>query len=176
MNFMTAAAASAILAPARHRQGFPMTIAIGQPAPDFTLPTENGPMSLADFRSRKLVLYFYPKDDTSGCTSQAKAFRDDYQKFLDAGAAILGVSRDPLASHARFRAKHSLPFALGADEDGTVCEAYGVWKQKSMYGRTYMGIERTTVLIDENGVVVQIWPKVKVTGHSAAVLAALGAA
>jgi len=150
-----------------------MSVTIGQPAPAFTLPTEDGPVSLADYRGKRLVLYFYPKDDTSGCTSEAKAFRDDHPRFAGLSAEILGISRDPVASHAKFRAKHALPFALAADEDGKVCEAYGVWKQKSMYGRTFMGIERTTVLIDEAGMVARIWPKVKVGGHSEDVLKAL---
>ena len=108
---------------------------IGTPAPDFAMDADGGPGRLADFRGKPLVLYFYPKDDTSGCTSEAKAFRDAYAAFQTAGIAILGVSKDSVASHAKFRAKHALPFPLGADPDGAVCEAYGVWKKKSMYGR-----------------------------------------
>lgn len=150
-----------------------MTITPGQPAPAFTLPTDDGTASLVDYRGKRLVLYFYPKDDTSGCTSEAKAFSDDFHRFGAHNAEILGVSRDSPASHAKFRAKHALPFPLASDADGSVCEAYGVWKQKSMYGRTYMGIERTTVLIDEAGLVRKVWPKVKVAGHSGAVLLAL---
>ncbi|MBI5162604.1 MAG: thioredoxin-dependent thiol peroxidase [Magnetospirillum sp.] len=150
-----------------------MTIALGQPAPAFSAQTDDGPVSLADFRGRRLVLYFYPKDDTSGCTGEAKAFRDAFDRFAAAGAAILGVSRDPVASHRKFRAKHALPFPLIADEDGSLSEAFGVWKEKSMYGRTYMGIERSTFLIDEAGVVTALWRKVKVSGHAAAVLKAL---
>lgn len=152
-----------------------MSVTIGDPAPAFTLPTDEGQVSLSDFLGKRVVLYFYPKDDTSGCTSEAKAFRDDHARYLALNAEILGVSRDSPASHAKFRAKHDLPFRLASDIEGTVCEAYGVWKQKSMYGRTYMGIERTTVLIDEKGLVKAVWAKVKVTGHSAAILAALAA-
>jgi len=152
-----------------------MSICVGQPAPGFTLPGEDGPISLEHYLGRRVVLYFYPKDDTSGCTSEAKAFRDLHAQFVGENAEILGVSRDGVASHVKFRAKHSLPFHLVSDEGGTLCESFGVWKQKSMYGRTYMGIERTTVLIDEAGLVRQIWAKVKVGGHADEVLAALKA-
>jgi peroxiredoxin Q/BCP len=145
---------------------------IGQSAPAFAMDCDDGPVSLADYRGKILVLYFYPKDDTSGCTSQAKAFRDAIAEYRAAGIEILGVSKDSVASHAKFRAKHDLPFRLGSDPDGTACEAYGVWKQKSMYGRQYMGIERSTVLIDREGVVRAEWRKVKVTGHAAEVLKA----
>ncbi len=150
-----------------------MTITVGEPAPAFTLPSDDGEVSLADYHGKRLVLYFYPKDDTSGCTTEAKAFGADFHRFGTHNAEILGVSRDSPASHAKFRAKHALPFALASDADGAVCEAYGVWKQKSMYGRSYMGIERTTVLIDEAGIVRKVWPKVKVNGHSDTVLSAL---
>jgi len=119
------------------------------------------------------VLYFYPKDDTSGCTSEAHQFRDDFPLFAVHKAEILGVSKDSIASHEKFRAKHSLPFPLVSDTEGALCEAYGVWKEKSMYGKKYMGIERSTFLIDENGVVVKAWRKVKVSGHAKEVLAAL---
>jgi peroxiredoxin Q/BCP len=145
---------------------------IGHPAPAFAMDCDDGTASLADYRGKILVLYFYPKDDTSGCTSQAKAFRDSIAEYRAAGIEILGISKDPVASHARFRAKHDLPFRLGSDSDGAVCEAYGVWKQKSMYGRQYMGIERSTFLIDRDGVVRGEWRKVKVTGHAALVLQA----
>jgi peroxiredoxin Q/BCP len=145
---------------------------IGHPAPAFAMDCDDGAASLADYRGKILVLYFYPKDDTSGCTSQAKAFRDSIAEYRAAGVEILGISKDPVASHARFRAKHDLPFRLGSDSDGAVCEAYGVWKQKSMYGRQYMGIERSTFLIDRDGVVRAEWRKVKVTGHSDLVLQA----
>ncbi len=145
---------------------------IGHPAPAFAMDCDDGTASLADYRGKILVLYFYPKDDTSGCTSQAKAFRDSIAEYQAAGIEILGVSKDSVASHAKFRAKHDLPFRLGSDSDGAVCEAYGVWKQKSMYGRQYMGIERSTFLIDRDGVVRGEWRKVKVTGHAADVLKA----
>ena len=149
-----------------------MTIEIGKPAPAFAMDCDDGPTSLAAHAGQCLVLYFYPKDDTSGCTSEAKAFRDAMEQFRAAGVAILGVSKDSVASHAKFRAKHELPFRLGSDPEGTVCEAYGVWKKKSMYGREYMGIERSTFLIDKDGVLRAEWRKVKVTGHAEAVLAA----
>lgn len=149
-----------------------MTIAPGTPAPDFAMETDDGKASLADYRGKVLMLYFYPKDDTSGCTSEAKAFRDAIAEYRAAGVEILGVSKDSVASHAKFRAKHELPFRLGSDPDGAVCEAYGVWKKKSMYGREYMGIERSTFLIDKDGVLRAEWRKVKVTGHAEAVLKA----
>ena len=151
-----------------------MTCIVGETAPDFSLPTDSGKTSLAQYSGQRLVLFFYPKDDTSGCTTEAKAFRDDLALYTDLNTHILGVSRDSPLSHVRFRAKHSLPFALASDESGAVCEAYGVWKEKSMYGRTYMGIERTTILIDEAGIVRRLWNKVKVNGHSKDVLKALG--
>ena len=150
-----------------------MTVTVGQPAPQFSVETDEGPRSLADYRGKRLVLYFYPKDDTSGCTSQAQQFRDEYLRFTVNKAEILGVSKDSIASHEKFKAKHSLPFALASDGDGALCKAYGVWKEKSMYGKKYMGIERSTFLIDENGVVVKEWRKVKVSGHSQDVLNAL---
>jgi thioredoxin-dependent peroxiredoxin len=150
-----------------------MSIEIGDKAPDFTLPTDgNGKVSLAKLRGQKVVLYFYPKDDTSGCTAEACGFRDSLPKFDKVEAAVIGVSRDSVASHDKFKKKHDLPFTLAADEDGTVCERYGVWVEKSMYGRKYMGIERATFLIDEKGVVRGVWRKVKVPGHVEAVLAA----
>jgi peroxiredoxin Q/BCP len=139
-------------------------------APAFAMECDDGKTSLDSYRGRVLVLYFYPKDDTSGCTSQAKAFRDAHADFQAAGIDILGVSKDSVASHAKFRTKHELPFRLGSDPDGAVCEAWGVWKQKSMYGRQYMGIERSTFLIDRAGMVRAEWRKVKVTGHADAVL------
>ncbi|CAA7615302.1 putative peroxiredoxin bcp [Magnetospirillum sp. LM-5] len=147
-----------------------MSVSVGQAIPAFEAITDEGPRSLADYAGRKLVLYFYPKDDTSGCTTEAKQFRDSIAEFEKAGAAILGVSKDSVASHAKFRTKHELPFPLASDEDGRLCELFGVWKQKSMYGRTYMGIERSTFLIDEKGVLMAEWRKVKVTGHAADIL------
>jgi peroxiredoxin Q/BCP len=149
-----------------------MTTEMGKPAPAFAMDCDDGPVSLAAYAGKALVLYFYPKDDTSGCTSEAKAFRDAMAEFRAAGVEILGVSKDSVASHAKFRTKHELPFRLGSDPEGTVCEAYGVWKKKSMYGREYMGIERSTFLIDGQGVLRAEWRKVKVTGHAEAVLAA----
>lgn len=150
-----------------------MSVTVGQPAPAFTAETDEGPRSLADYHGKRLVLYFYPKDDTSGCTSEAHQFRDEYLRFTVNKAEILGVSKDSIASHEKFRAKHSLPFPLLSDADGAVCEAYGAWKEKSMYGKKYMGIERSTFLIDENGTVVKVWRKVKVSGHIKEILDAL---
>lgn len=150
-----------------------MSIEIGDKAPDFTLPTDgNGKVTLSKLRGQKVVLYFYPKDDTSGCTAEACGFRDSFPKFGKVEAAVIGVSRDSVASHDKFKKKYELPFALAADEKGEVCERYGVWVEKSMYGRKYMGIERSTFLIDEKGVVRGVWRKVKVPGHVEAVLAA----
>lgn len=142
-----------------------MSVTVGQPAPAFTVTTDEGPRSLSDYKGKRLVLYFYPKDDTSGCTNQAHQFRDEAPRFTLAKAEILGVSKDSIASHEKFRAKHSLHFPLVADTEGALCEAFGVWKEKSMYGKKYMGIERSTFLIDENGVLIKEWRKVKVAGH-----------
>ena len=150
-----------------------MSVTIGQPAPDFSVVTDEGPRSLADFRGKRLVLYFYPKDDTSGCTSEAQQFRDEYPRLAVQQAEILGVSKDSIASHEKFRAKHTLPFPLVSDADGSLCALFDVWKEKSMYGKKYMGIERSTFLIDESGTVRAVWRKVKVTGHVKEVLAAL---
>jgi thioredoxin-dependent peroxiredoxin len=149
-----------------------MSIETGDKAPDFTLPTDGGgKVSLSKLRGRKVVLYFYPKDDTSGCTAEACGFRDSLPKFDKLDATVIGISRDSVASHDKFKKKYELPFTLAADERGEVCERYGVWVEKSMYGRKYMGIERTTLLIDEKGVVRGLWRKVKVPGHVEAVLA-----
>lgn len=147
---------------------------IGDPAPDFALAAEDGgTIRLGDFAGRHLVLYFYPKDDTSGCTKEAQAFSDALDRFAAAGAAILGVSKDSAASHARFRAKYGLRIALGADPEGSAVEAYGCWVEKSMYGRKYFGIERATFLVAPDGRISAIWRKVKVPGHADAVLKAL---
>lgn len=147
----------------------------GSTAPDFTLPSDTeGPVTLSELRGRKVVLYFYPKDDTSGCTTQACDLRDALPRFEGVDAVVLGVSPDPVASHAKFRAKYDLNFPLLADEDHAVAEAYGVWKEKSMYGRTYMGIERSTFLIDEDGVVQEAWRKVKPAEHVDLLMGALG--
>ena len=150
-----------------------MSIEIGDKAPDFTLATDgNGKVTLSKLRGQKVVLYFYPKDDTSGCTAEACGFRDSFPKFGKVEAAVIGISKDSVASHDKFKKKYELPFTLASDTDGKVCESYGVWVEKSMYGRKYMGIERATFLIDEKGVVRGVWHKVKVPGHVDAVLAA----
>jgi thioredoxin-dependent peroxiredoxin len=150
-----------------------MSLKVGDKAPDFTLPTDGGgKVSLKDLKGKKLVLYFYPKDDTPGCTTEACGFRDALPDFSKVKAAIVGISKDSAASHDKFKTKFKLPFPLASDEDGKVCEAYGTWVEKSMYGKTYMGIERSTFLIDETGVIRNIWRKVKADGHAAEVLAA----
>ncbi len=150
-----------------------MSLQIGDKAPDFSMPTDGGgTISLAALKGRPVVLYFYPRDDTPGCTTEACGFRDAMPDFAGIDAAIIGVSRDSVAKHDKFKAKYELPFTLGADENGAVTEAYGVWVEKSMYGRKSMGIERSTFLIDGNGVIRGIWRKVKVKGHVDEVLAA----
>ena len=146
----------------------------GDRAPDFTLPSdESDSVSLSGLRGKRVILSFDPKDDTSGCTAQACEFRDALPDLSGAGAVVLGVSPDPVPSHRKFRDKYDLTFPLLADEDHAVAEAYGVWVEKSMYGRKFWGIERTTFLIDEEGVVAKVWRKVKPRGHAAAVAAAL---
>lgn len=148
----------------------------GAVAPEFTLPADDGSqVSLGDFRGRRVVLYFYPKDLTSGCTTQACDLRDHHPAIRAKGAVVVGISPDPVSSHLRFRDKHSLDFRLLSDEDHRVAEAYGVWKEKSMYGRKYWGIERSTFLIDEEGVVTEAWRKVKPKGHAERVEEALSA-
>ena len=145
----------------------------GDSAPDFTLPRDGeGALSLADFGGRKLALYFYPKDDTSGCTAEAKDFSALAADFAAAGADVVGVSPDPVKKHDKFRDKYELTFPLLSDESKVLLEAYGVWVEKSMYGRKYMGVERSTFLIDAQGRIARIWRKVKVTGHAQEVLAA----
>lgn len=149
-------------------------LAVGDKAPEFRLPSDDGrTYALRDLRGKKVVLYFYPKDDTSGCTKEACSFRDNLGRVSSKGAIVLGVSRDDLDSHVKFRDKYELNFPLLADVDGKVTEAYGVWKEKNMYGKTYWGIERTTFLVDADGRIARIWPKVKVEGHTEEVLAAL---
>ncbi len=151
-------------------------LSLNAPAPDFTLPqTDGSDITLSNLRGGPVVLFFYPKDDTPGCTKESIAFSQHLQAFADLGAKVLGVSKDSVAKHRKFTAKHDLTVPLLSDENGTVCEDYGVWKEKSMYGKTYMGIERTTVLIGADGNVVQIWPKVKVPGHAESVLDAVKA-
>lgn len=149
---------------------------IGNDAPDFTVPTNNdGTFSLSAQKGTPVVLYFYPKDDTSGCTKEAIAFTEALPEFQAAGAKIVGISPDSPAKHDKFVAKHDLKVILGADEDKRVCEAYGVWVEKSMYGRKYMGVERSTFLVDANGKIAQAWRKVKVPGHAEKVLEAVKA-
>lgn len=143
-------------------------------APDFTLNNQNGKaVSLSDFRGNNVVLYFYPKDMTPGCTTQACNFRDDYSTYEARDAVILGVSADDAARHTKFIAKHDLPFSLLADTEHKVCEQYGVWTLKKMFGKEYYGIERSTFLIDKEGNVVKEWRKVKVKGHNEEVKVAL---
>ena len=151
-------------------------LAPGMPAPDFTLPRDGGgEVSLSDLRGKPVVLYFYPRDDTPGCTKEAIAFSEQLSEFDAAGAAILGVSKDTVAKHEKFRDKHDLKVALLSDAEGDVCERYGVWVEKNMYGKKSMGVERATFLIDGAGQIAQIWRKVKVPGHSGAVLQAVQA-
>ena len=146
---------------------------VGDKAPSFDMPTDGGgTVSLSSLAGKSVVLYFYPKDDTSGCTKEACDFRDNVPSLGRIDATVIGVSRDSVASHDKFKRKHGLPFPLAADVDGKVCEAYGTWVEKSMYGRRYMGIERATFLIDAKGVIRNIWRKVKVPGHVEEVLAA----
>ena len=145
-------------------------IDIGSPAPDFTLETPEGPVSLSDYKGRKLVLYFYPKDDTSGCTAEAQQFSAQAADFAKAGAVILGVSKDSVAKHRKFIDKYELQVPLASDPEGKMVEAYGSWVEKSMYGRKYMGIDRSTFLIGPDGKIAALWRKVKVPGHAAAVL------
>ena len=143
----------------------------GDKAPDFDLPADGGGrIKLADLKGKKVVLYFYPKDDTPGCTTEAQGFTTAAAGFAAAGAVVVGVSKDTIARHEKFKSKYDLAVVLGADVDGAVCEAYGVWVEKTLYGRQYMGIERATFLIDAAGVVQQVWRKVKVKGHAEDVL------
>ena len=145
----------------------------GSAAPPFTLPAAGGgQVSLDDFRGQKLVLYFYPKADTSGCTREAQDFSALKQEFAKARAAVVGVSADPISAHDKFKAKYGLDLALASDETHKTLKDYGVWAEKSMYGRSYMGIERTTFLIGEDGRIARVWRKVKVPGHAEEVLAA----
>jgi len=150
------------------------TVGKGDPAPDFSLSAQDGSqISLKDFRGRKVVLYFYPKDDTPGCTTQACDLRDNHGDILAQGAVVLGVSPDSVASHQKFRDKYELNFPLLSDEDQVVARAYGVWKEKSMYGRKYWGVERSTFIIDEEGDVLEAWRKVRPKGHAQKVREAL---
>ncbi len=153
-----------------------MSVNPGDKAPDFTLPTDGGgSVTLSKLRGKPAVLYFYPTDDTSGCTAEACGFRDAFPDYGKTGAVVIGVSRDSVASHDKFKKKHQLPFILASDDKGEVTERYGVWVEKSMYGRKYMGIDRSTFLVDKDGVVRNVWRKVKVGGHVAEVLKAVQA-
>lgn len=148
----------------------------GTIAPDFTLLADGGSkVTLSDYRGKKVVLYFYPKDNTSGCTTEACNFRDDHSEIVAAGAAVLGISPDTVTSHDKFKAKYQLPFALLSDPDHEVAEMYGAWGEKKSYGKTYMGILRSTFIIDEEGKILKVFPKVKPSEHSQQVLAVLKA-
>lgn len=139
---------------------------IGDKAPVFSLPADHGDtVSLKEFKGQKLVLYFYPKDDTSGCTKESCEFNENIKAFERIGSAIVGISKDSVKRHDKFKEKYGFKFKLGSDEQSDTCERYGVWVEKSMYGRKYMGIERTTFLIDEAGKIAHVWPKVKIDGH-----------
>ncbi|MGF1474141.1 MAG: peroxiredoxin [Geminicoccaceae bacterium] len=151
-----------------------MTIDVGSELPDFTLPTDGGEtLSKADLAGKPFVLYLYPKDDTSGCTKEALAFQELYDRIGGAGAELLGLSKDSVKSHDKFKAKHGLTFPLLSDEEGGLVEALGAWVEKNMYGKKYMGIDRSTFLIDDRGVVRSVWRKVKVPGHAEKVVAEL---
>jgi thioredoxin-dependent peroxiredoxin len=146
----------------------------GDKAPQFTLERDGGgKISMKDFKGAPLVLYFYPKDNTSGCTTEAVDFTAKLKAFRKAGAQVVGVSKDTVAAHDKFKAKHKLEVVLASDPDGTLCEAYGVWKEKSLYGRKFMGIERSTFLIDAKGVIAKAWRKVRIPGHVDEVLKAV---
>jgi peroxiredoxin Q/BCP len=150
-----------------------MTIAVGEPAPDFDLPADGGGrVKLSGLKGKNVIVYFYPKDDTPGCTKEACGFRDALPDFIGANAEIIGISKDSPAKHDKFKSKYELPFTLASDEDGSVCERYGAWIEKNMYGKKYMGIDRSTFLIDADGVLRRAWRKVKVPGHVDEVLEA----
>jgi thioredoxin-dependent peroxiredoxin len=153
--------------------GAEVAVEAGQLAPEFDLPTAGGGRArLADFKGKLLVVYFYPKDDTPGCTREAQGFAKSHPEFQAAGVAVVGISKDSAASHDRFKAKYGLPFTLASDEHGGVVEVYGSWVEKSMYGKKYMGVDRSTFLIDGDGKVRKVWRNVKVPGHVAEVLSA----
>jgi len=149
---------------------------VGKPAPDFTLPSTSGePVTLKSFKGKKtVVLYFYPKDETPGCTREACDFRDHFGELEQHGVVVLGVSTDPMDAHMKFKDKHHLPFTLLSDEDATVSKMYGVYKQKNVYGKKSMGIERTTFVIDKTGRIATVYPKVKVEGHLADIMSFVG--
>jgi peroxiredoxin Q/BCP len=152
-----------------------MALSVLTSAPDFTAPIDgSSSISLSDFKGKRVVLYFYPKDNTSGCTQQACDFRDNMERLTSKGVTVIGISPDSVKSHSKFKKNFDLNFILASDEDKSICTQYGVWVEKSMYGRKYMGVERTTFILDAHGIVTHIFPKVKVNGHVEAVLAALG--
>ncbi|MEO0701890.1 MAG: peroxiredoxin [Pseudomonadota bacterium] len=151
-------------------------IEIGQPAPDFTLPRDGGDtVTLSDLKPKTVILYFYPRDDTGGCTKEAIAFTELLPEFENAGAVVYGLSKDTVAKHEKFITKRELGVPLLSDADSDVCERYGTWVEKQMYGKTYLGIERSTFMIDGEGTVREVWRKVKVPGHAEAVLGAVKA-
>ena len=151
-----------------------MPLDVGDNAPEFTIATDGGgSFSLSEMKGYNVIIYFYPKDDTPGCTKEACGFRDMLPDFSDSSAKIIGISKDTVAKHDKFKSKYELPFLLGADLEGNVCEAYGTWVEKSMYGRQYMGIERATFLVDKEGTLQGVWRKVKVKGHVEEVLSAV---
>ena len=148
---------------------------VGTKAPDFTLPDQNGNMhSLSEYRGKKVILYFYPKDNTAGCTKQACGFAERYPQFTEKGAVVLGISKDSVASHKKFEEKYGLPFTLLADPELVAIQAYDVWQEKKNYGKTYMGVVRTTYLIDENGKIVKVFDKVKAADNPEQMLGELG--
>lgn len=148
-----------------------MTLKVGDKLPAFKGETADGPISSKDLKGSNAVIYFYPKDDTPGCTIEACAFRDNLPKFTKMNAKVFGVSKDDLKSHAKFTEKFELPFVLISDNDGSICDSFGTWVEKKNYGKTYMGIERATYLVDKDGVIQQIWRNVKANGHAEEVLA-----
>ena len=153
-----------------------MTIALGKPAPDFTLENQEGEkISLASLRGKNVVIYFYPKDSTPGCTQEACDFRDNIARLQSADTVVLGISKDSAKSHTNFRTKYELPFDLLVDEGAKVCDLYGCWKEKSIYGKTFLGVERSTFLIDKEGILRKEWRKVSVKGHVDSVLEAIAA-
>ena len=150
-------------------------LGVGTKAPDFTLPDQNGNMhSLSEYRGKKVILYFYPKDNTAGCTKQACGFAERYPRFMEKGAVVLGISKDSVASHKKFEEKYGLPFTLLADPELVAIQAYDVWQEKKNYGKTYMGVVRTTYLIDENGKIVKAFDKVKAADNPEQMLGELG--
>lgn len=149
-----------------------MTLDIGSKVPAFKGKTSEGDISAKDLKGQAYIIYFYPKDDTPGCTTEACGFRDNLPKFTRAKVKVFGVSKDSLTSHNKFAKKYELPFTLISDEDGSICEAFGTWTEKSMYGKKYMGIDRATFLVDDKGIIRAIWRKVKVNGHVEEVLEA----